>query len=58
MAGSLAEQRRIAILMQRQAWIDMPYVPLGQNRQPTAYRRELDGILAGFPTFWNVRRNA
>jgi peptide/nickel transport system substrate-binding protein len=55
-AGSLAEQQRIAREMQPQAWIDVPYVPLGQNRQPTAYRSDLTGLLQGFPTFWNIRR--
>jgi peptide/nickel transport system substrate-binding protein len=53
---SLATQRALAIAMQRQAWIDVPYVPLGQDFQPTAYRRGLSGFLPGFPTFWNVRR--
>ncbi len=52
----LAEQKRIAVAMQLQAWIDVPYVPLGQNMQPSAYRRDLVGILPSFPTFWNVRR--
>jgi len=55
-AGSLAEQQRIAREMQLQAWIDVPYVPLGQNRQPTAYRSDLTGLLQGFPMFWNIRR--
>jgi peptide/nickel transport system substrate-binding protein len=51
-----AEQRTIAIALQRQAWIDVPYIPLGQNMQPTAYRSDLTGLLPGFPTFWNIRR--
>jgi peptide/nickel transport system substrate-binding protein len=52
----LAEQKRIAVEMQLQAWIDVPYVPLGQNMQPSAYRNDIVDILPGFPTFWNVRR--
>jgi peptide/nickel transport system substrate-binding protein len=55
-ADTLAEQQRIARQMQLQAWIDVPYIPLGQNMQPSAYRGDLDGILNGFPIFWNVRR--
>jgi peptide/nickel transport system substrate-binding protein len=52
----LEEQQRIAVQMQLQAWIDVPYVPLGQDLQPSAYRRDLTGLLDGFPLFWNVRR--
>jgi peptide/nickel transport system substrate-binding protein len=44
--------------MQMQCWVDVPYIPLGQNFQPTAYRTSLEGILAGFPVFWNVKRVA
>ncbi|MGU3467151.1 ABC transporter substrate-binding protein [Methylobacterium sp. C33D] len=41
--------------IQLQAMQDVPYYPLGQYLQPTAYRSRLTGILDGFPTFWNVR---
>ncbi len=47
---SLAEQ------IQAQAFRDVPYVPLGQQFQQTAYRAELLGILPGMPVFWNVVR--
>ena len=40
----------------RQAFIDVPYVPLGQFYQPTAYRDDLSGMLKGLPLFWNIRR--
>jgi peptide/nickel transport system substrate-binding protein len=53
---SVDGQKRIAAEMQAQAWIDVPYVPLGQNLQPSAFRADLDGVLKGFPVFWNVRR--
>jgi peptide/nickel transport system substrate-binding protein len=52
----LAEQQKIAVAMQLQAWIDVPYIPLGQNMQPSAYRSDLVDVLPGFPMFWNVRR--
>ena len=52
----LDRQRRICADIQRQAWIDVPQIPLGQFRQPTAYRAELSGMLDGFCLFWNVRR--
>ena len=42
--------------LQRQALIDVPYVPTGQVLQATAYRTNLTGILNGFVLFWNVRR--
>jgi peptide/nickel transport system substrate-binding protein len=42
--------------MQRQALIDVPYVPLGVFYQPTAYKKDLTGVLRGLPLFWNVRR--
>jgi peptide/nickel transport system substrate-binding protein len=54
--ADVGEQKRIAVELQMQAWIDVPYVPLGQNLQPVAYRNTLTGLLAGFPLFWNVRR--
>ena len=34
------------------------YIPCGQYFQPTAYRRDLDGMLTGLPLFWNLRRSA
>ena len=55
-APDAAAQARIGIEMQRQAFIDVPYVPLGVFYQPTAYRKELTGVLKGLPLFWNVRR--
>ena len=51
-----AAQTRIGVEMQRQAFIDVPYVPLGVFYQPTAYKKELTGMLKGLPLFWNVRR--
>jgi len=34
------------------------YLPCGQYFQPTAYRRDLEGMLTGLPLFWNLRRSA
>jgi peptide/nickel transport system substrate-binding protein len=43
--------------MQRIAFEEVPYVPTGMYYQPTAYRRNLTGMLKGQPPlFWNVRR--
>lgn len=55
-APDAAAQKQIGIAMQRQAFIDVPYVPLGVFYQPTAYKKELTGVLKGLPLFWNVRR--
>ncbi len=49
-------QQKICVDMQLQAMQDVPYVPLGQYSQPTAYRSSLTGMLNGFATFWNVKR--
>ena len=55
-APDAAAQQAIGVQAQRQAFIDAPYVPLGLFYQPTAYRKELTGVLKGLPLFWNVRR--
>jgi peptide/nickel transport system substrate-binding protein len=52
------EQKRICVEIQKQAFEDVPYIPLGQFFTPMAYRTNLIGILNGFPFFWNVRRAA
>ena len=51
-----AARLSLARQMQRQAFIDAPYVPLGLFFQPTAYRRDLSGMIQGPPLFWNLRR--
>jgi peptide/nickel transport system substrate-binding protein len=55
-APDLAAQKTLCEEIQRQAFIDLPMIPLGQYFQPTAYRTSLTGVLSGFATFWNVRR--
>lgn len=55
-APDAAAQREIGIKAQRQAFIDVPYVPLGLFYQPTAYKKELTGMLKGLPLFWHLRR--
>ena len=42
--------------MQLQAFVDVPYVPLGLFLQPTAHRRDLSGLIQGPPLFWNLKR--
>jgi peptide/nickel transport system substrate-binding protein len=55
-AEDLPTQQAIARDIQRQWWIDVPHVPIGQWFQPTAWRDSLDGMLDGFPVFWGIKR--
>jgi peptide/nickel transport system substrate-binding protein len=57
-APDLAAQKKICEQIQLQAFVDVPYIPLGQYFTPTAYQASLEGILQGTPVFWNVRRAA
>jgi peptide/nickel transport system substrate-binding protein len=56
-APDLMTQKKLAEQMQRQAFQDVPYVPLGQYFQPTAYQANLTGVLPGNPVFWNIKRS-
>jgi peptide/nickel transport system substrate-binding protein len=52
-----AEQKRIAEEIQREAFSFVPYAPLGQYLQATAWRSNLSGLLRGpVPVFWNVQK--
>jgi peptide/nickel transport system substrate-binding protein len=55
-APDLAAQQAIAARIQEQAFQDLPYIPLGQFFQPTAWRRNITGILKGPTLFWNIAR--
>jgi peptide/nickel transport system substrate-binding protein len=56
-AGDLHEQRRIAAELQMQVWQDLPFIPMGEYWQTTAYRKGLTGIIPGcFTVFYNVKR--
>ena len=55
-APDLASQQRIAADIQAEAFIEVPFLPLGEFLQPTVQRRDLQGTLKGMPLFWNVRR--
>ena len=55
-APDLATQKKLCVDIQRQAFRDVPYVPLGQTLLPALHRSDLTGILDGLPLFWNVRR--
>ena len=55
-APDLAAQKKVAAEIQRQCWIDVPHIPLGQWFQPVAWQNTVDGIPDGFPLFWGARR--
>jgi peptide/nickel transport system substrate-binding protein len=56
-AGSLDDQRRICAELQMQLWQDVPYIPMGENWQATAYRKDLLDVLPGcFAVFYGIRR--
>lgn len=56
-APDLASQKKLAEDLQRQAFIDVPYLPLGQILQPTVYKKNLSGVLGGSVLFWNIKRS-
>ena len=55
-APDVAAQKAICADIQKEAFVELPYIPMGQYLQPTAYRTSLTGVLEGFALFWNVRR--
>jgi len=56
-AGGLDEQRRICTELQLRLWQDVPYIPMGEYWQSTAYRKDLVDVLPGcFAVFYGVRR--
>ncbi len=57
-APDAAAQKQVAEQLQLRVFETVPFVPLGQYFQPTAYRTTLSGMLSGFATFWNVKKEA
>jgi peptide/nickel transport system substrate-binding protein len=56
-APDLKSQKAIAEQIQLQGLETLPYLPLGQIFQPTAFRSDIKDIVkAMFPLFWGVRR--
>ena len=56
-ATDLASQKAIAEQIQLRGLETLPYIPLGQIFQPTAFRSDIKDIVkAMFPLFWGVRR--
>lgn len=55
-APDLAAQQAICREIQLEAMREVPYYPVGQFLQPTAFRNTITGVQPGFATFWNIRR--
>ena len=54
----LAGQRKVAAEIQKAAYEFLPYIPTGQFITPTAYRKNLSGIIPAPVVFlWNVEKN-
>lgn len=52
-----ARRRAIAEKLHRRAYEVVPYISVGQFRQPVAYRSTLDGVLqSGATVFWNISK--
>ena len=53
----LEQQKRICVDLQKQLWEDVPFIPMGEYWQATAYRKDLTDVLPGcFAVFYGVRR--
>ena len=55
-APDVSTQKKLAEDLQKQALIDLPYIPLGQYFFATAYQNNISGVLDGIPVFWNVKK--
>lgn len=51
-----ATERRVCRELQTQLWQDVPYVPMGEYFQPTAFRSDLADLPQRFAQFYGVRR--
>ncbi|MFB9264394.1 ABC transporter substrate-binding protein [Bradyrhizobium erythrophlei] len=58
-APSLDEQKKIAADIQKEAYDQVIYVPLGQYQAPSAWRKSLSGVIDGpaTPVFWNIDKS-
>ncbi len=58
-APSLDEQKKIAAEIQKEAYDQVIYIPLGQYLLPSGWRKSLTGLLDGpaTPLFWNVSKS-
>ncbi|WP_291860373.1 ABC transporter substrate-binding protein [Bradyrhizobium sp.] len=57
-ASTAEEQKKIAADLQKHAYEQAIYIPLGQYFAPSAWRTSLSGVLDGpaTPVFWNIEK--
>jgi peptide/nickel transport system substrate-binding protein len=55
-ASEVSAQAAICAEIQRQAFVDVPCIPLGEYRRLTAYKADLNGFAPGSPLFFGVKR--
>jgi len=55
-ATSIDEQKKLAVDIQKHAYDEVFYLPLGQYTIPSAWRKDLTGVVDGpaTPVFWNI----
>jgi peptide/nickel transport system substrate-binding protein len=51
-----AAQKRIAEDIQLQAFVDVPYIPVGQFLPRTVYQQTVTNVLRGYALFWNLTK--
>src|SRR6478735_2910165 len=58
-SGSPEEQKKVAAEIQKEAYDQVIYIPLGQYLAPSAWRKSLSGVLDGpsTPIFWNIDKS-
>jgi peptide/nickel transport system substrate-binding protein len=58
-SSSAEEQKKIAAEIQREAYDQVIYIPLGQWSAPSAWRKSISGVLGGpaTPIFWNIDKS-
>jgi peptide/nickel transport system substrate-binding protein len=58
-SSTLDEKKKIAAEIQKEAYDQVIYVPLGQYLIPSAWRKSLTGVIDGpaTPVFWNIDKS-
>jgi peptide/nickel transport system substrate-binding protein len=58
-SSSLDEKKKLAAEIQKQAYDQVIYIPLGQFLIPSAWRKSLTGVIDGpaTPVFWNIDKS-
>src|SRR6266702_3033492 len=58
-ASTPEEQKKVAADIQKEAFDQVIYIPLGEYTQPSAWRKSLTGVLDGpaTPVFWNIDKS-